>query len=118
MVSRSSFSRNSRSSSGALAIGTLRDGALRGYTLQDSLQNGFGRLSIGVCVEVQNDAMTQHRRCYVQDIFHGKVESPAEESAHTSAFHQRLRAARRAAVADVPLGQLMRLGLVGLSGHH
>src|ERR1700733_13832402 len=114
MVSRSSFSRNSRSSSGALAIGTLRDGGLRGYAFQDGLQNGFGRLSIGMCVEVQNDAMTQHRGRHVQDVFHGQVETSAKKGAHTAALHQRLRAARRAAVADVPLGQLMRLPLIGL----
>src|SRR5258707_847947 len=104
MVSRSSFSRNSRSSSVALAIVPLCDG-LSGDALQHRMQNGFGSLSVRMGIEVQDDAMAQHPARYVQDVLYGEVEAPAHQRVHTAALHQRLRAARRTAVADVPLGQ-------------
>src|SRR6516225_8605729 len=101
MVSRSSFSRNSRSNSGADGIVVLRRRCLCGYTLDDGTEDGFRVLAVGVGVEVENDAVPQHRWSYVEDILHRQVEPAAHQGAYAAALDQALRAARRAAVADV-----------------
>src|SRR5579863_4879356 len=112
MVRRSSFSRNCRSSSGAAAIyQTLCGGGLFRYALDDAGQNRIRRLSVGVSVEIEDDAMAQNRRGDELNVVDAQVVAAAHESQHAAAFDQRLRAARRAAVADVLLRQLVRLGL-------
>src|SRR6266545_3728760 len=98
MVRRSSFSRNSLSSSGAEAIRDLRDGTLGGYAFDDGVQYGLRSLAVGMSVEVENDAMAQYRRRYMQDVFHREVKAPAHQRQDAPALHQRLRPARRTAV--------------------
>src|ERR1039458_7814362 len=103
MVRRSSFSRNSRSNSGAAGMGdlSLGYGIPRADSLQNRLENGLRRLPVRMRVEVENDAVAQHTRRYVQNIFHRQMKASAHERMHAAALHQRLRAARRSAEAHV-----------------
>ena len=73
------------------------------------VQDGFGRLPVGVGVEIQDDAVAQHVGRDLANIVAAEVEASAHQSQHASAFHQRLRAARRAAIANVLVGQRMAL---------
>src|SRR5579871_5943643 len=99
MVRRSSFSRNSRSNNGADGIRYLRDGSLRGCTLDQGLQNGLWSLPVVMRIEIQDDAVAQHRGGYRLHIFDGEMEASAHQRQHAPALHQGLRTARRAAVA-------------------
>ena len=81
-------------------------------------QDRLRRLPVGMRVEIQNDAMAQNGGRDVLHIVDRKMKTPAHQRQHAAAFHQRLRAARRTAVADVFLRQLVRLRLLGLRGHH
>src|SRR2546423_5997648 len=107
MVSRSSFSRNSRSSSGADAIPFLRRRCLGGYTLNRRVENGFGGLAVRMGVEIEDDAMPQHRGSHVQNVFHRQVKPPFDQGADPAALYQTLGAARRAAIADILAGHLV-----------
>ena len=53
---------------------------LRGHALEDRLQDGFRRLPVGVRVEIQNDAMPQHRRRHVLHVF-DRTDGSARASA-------------------------------------
>ena len=44
------------------------------------------------------------------NVIDAEMDAAAHQREHASAFHQRLRAARRAAVADVLLRELVRAG--------
>ena len=74
-----------------------------------STENRLRGLPFRVGVEIQNDAMAQHRRRHRFDVFGGKMQPAFHQRQHAPAFDQRLRAARRAAVADELVGQLVRL---------
>src|ERR1035441_1468662 len=117
MVRRSSFSRNSRSSSGPVDIRFLRDAGLRGYGLQNGGKNGVGSLAVGVGVEVEDDAVAEDRRGDGMDVLDGEVHASAEKRADTPAFHQGLGTARRTAVADVLAGERVGLGAVRSEEH-
>ena len=69
----------------------------------DVLQDSFRRLAVGVRIEIQNDAVPQdggRNRC---DIFNAEMETPAHQSQNAPAFYQRLGAARRTAIAYIPV---------------
>src|ERR1017187_6604286 len=117
MVSRSSFSRNSRPSSGPVGIRFLRDARLRGCGLKSGGKDGLRGLAVGVGLEVEDDAVAEARSGDGVDVLDGEVHAPAEKRADTPAFHQGLGAPRRTAVADVFAGQRVGLGAVGLRGH-
>src|SRR5690349_4071458 len=116
MVSRSSFSRNSRLSSGALTIVI----ALRGRSFcRDSLDDGVDHrlrgLAVGMGVEIEYDAVAQDRRRDRLYILDGEMKASFDQSPHASALDQGLRAARGAAVPYVLPGQLVRFALLRLS---
>ena len=69
-------------------------------------------------VEIQDDAVAQDGRRHGVDIFDRQVQAALQESADASAFDQRLRSARRAAIADELARQLMPDAFFGLRGHH
>ena len=82
------------------------------------VQDGFRRFALGVGVEIQNDAVPQHGGRHLLHVFHAQMEAAAHQREHAAAFHQRLRAARRTAVADVLVGDSVSHRGPGLRGHH
>src|SRR5947209_4530218 len=111
MVSRSSRSKNCRSSNGALAkAGKLPSGSggVYGEAGNNLVQNSVRGLAIGMGVEVQNDPMAQHRMRYLFDVVDAQMKAPLQQSRYSSALHERLRAARRTAEPDILLRGLMR----------
>src|SRR6266568_568256 len=99
MVSRSSFSRNWRSSSAAVAMEVLCGGRLFGYTIDDGGEDGIRCLAVGMGVKVENDAVAQDRRGDGLNIVDAQVMPSAHQGEHAPALHQRLSSARGAAVA-------------------
>ncbi len=71
-------------------------------------QHGVRRLPIRMRIEIQNDAVPQDRWRHRAHIFDAQMQPPAHKGQHAAALDQSLRSARRAAVADVFLGQLGR----------
>src|SRR5216683_6826275 len=118
MVRRSSFSRNWRSSKGPEGMASLRRGSQRRRLANDGAQNRIGGLSFGMAIEVENDAVTKHGQGDSLDVLRAQVVAAAHERPHSPALHERLCAARRAAITDVFLGEFVRFGLLGLCGHH
>jgi hypothetical protein len=90
----------------------------RGADVLDDLgQDGFGRLTIGMRVEIQNNAVTQDGWRDFADVIGAEIQAAAHQCEHASAFHQRLCAARLAAIADIFIGELVRILGSGLRGH-
>lgn len=68
-------------------------------------------------VEVEDDAVTEHRRGDGGDVVDAQVVAAVHHSVDAPAFDEGLSAAGRAAVADVFLGERMGVTLVGLGSH-
>src|SRR5258706_2151882 len=106
MVRRSSFSRNLRSSSGAGAIQDLCGRRLLRYPRYDRAQYRIRGLTVGMRVEIEDDAMAQDGGGDGLNIVDAEVVAPAHERQDAPALDQRLGAPWRAAVADIFLRQL------------
>ena len=89
-----------------------------GDILNDGVQDGVRRLAVGMGVEVEDDAVAQHGARHMLHVVDRKMIAAAHQRQHAPAFHQRLRAARRTAVADVLARQFVRFLLLRLRGHH
>ena len=68
-------------------------------------------------VEIQNDAVTQDRGSDCAHIFDAEMKRPSHQRQNAAAFDQRLRAARRAAIADVAIGDFGSVLRAGLRRH-
>ena len=90
----------------------------RGDAVHNLAQHGFGRLPVGMSVEIQYDAVPQHRRRDGANVIHAQMETTVHAVLHPPAFHQRLRASWRAPVPDVPVSQLVSSSVLRLRRHH
>ena len=98
------------------SVGRLRYRCRNG--VNDLIQNHVGRLTVGMSIEIQNDAMAQDRRRQFTHVVDTQVVAAAQESQRAPAFHQGLRTARRTAVPDVLFSEVVGIGATGLSRHH
>jgi len=104
--------------SGSVFNGQLSLDGQGGDAFDDGGEQGFGRLSVGVGVEIQDDTMAEHVGRDLANIVAAYVQTAAHQSEHPAAFHQGLRASRRTSIANVFVGELVGAGSAGLSGHH
>src|SRR5713226_2402988 len=118
MVRRSSFSRNWRSSKGLEGMADLCRGSVSNDSADNCTQNAVGGLPFSMAIEIENDAVPENGGGNGLNILQAEVISSVHERAHAPAFDQSLRTAWRTAIADIFLGKLVRLFLLGLRGHH
>jgi hypothetical protein len=78
------------------------------------IQDCVGRLTIGVSVKIQDDAMPEHGKSDGADIVDAQVYAAMQQCEDPAALDQRLRPSRRASIAYVFVGDLVRTCAPGL----